>query len=173
MEPKLILLPNSPDLDPHPVIEQAVSHELSKSVTIAHEKSGKPYLVGHSASISISHCRSAIGIYIGEHSLSLGIDVEDKWDQAVRTFSRFATIKEQELLNKIGWLHPLWLWTAKEAVYKAYSDQITHFSKDIQLVEVKKDGALRMIVNGSTPILVQRRLHEWRCAVALVSMPRQ
>ncbi len=169
MEPKLILLPNNLEHNPRTAIEEAISAELGKSVTIGHRANGSPYLNEDTASISISHCRTTLGVLIGPRDSTLGIDVEDKWTQAQKVFKRFATQEELSILKHIDPIHPLWLWTAKEAVYKAFSTHVSHFSRDIRLTGVKKGGKLQMLVSESIPVFVQCKLYNWHCAVSIVT----
>lgn len=169
MEAQIILLPH-PGHDPHPLIEKTLSEEFRAPISLDHESSGKPFLSGTASSISLSHCQSTIGILLGPPGSRLGIDVEDKWRQAVRVLPRYTSEEERNILERIGWLHPLWLWTAKEAVFKAFSERITHFTRDITFTGVQNDGALLVKIPDSAPIIVQRKLYDFRCAVSIVQI---
>ena len=70
---------------------------------------------------------------IGPLGTPLGIDVEEKAQQAERILPRYSTAEEQTLLKKYG-LPPIQLWTAKEAVYKAHSEQLSKGINQIEMV---------------------------------------
>ena len=65
----------------------------------------------------------------------MGIDVEDKADQAARILPRYATEEDLEVMVRFPEITPLRLWSAKEAVFKAFSRYVRDFRRDITLIE--------------------------------------
>lgn len=90
---------------------------------------GAPYL-NNKRFCSISHTTQYATAAISDQSI--GIDVETHRDRIIRVAPKFMHIEESFVLqeeNKIQLLTRLW--TAKEAVYKAFGTPGIHFSKQI------------------------------------------
>ena len=101
---------------------------------ISHTDKGRPWLEEHpDCALSISHSQHWLAIAIGPLGTPLGIDVEEKAQQAERTLPRYSSNEEQALLEKYG-VPPIQLWTAKEAVYKAHSEQLSKGINQIEMV---------------------------------------
>jgi len=129
---------------------QAVSSLLKamtgdETLTIGHAPSGKPFLQSASRAssdlsylhLSISHTRGFAVLLLSETS-EVGIDIEYRSDRVERIASRFIRQDEQaETIEK-----KLLLWSAKETVYKLFSeDKLSFFDMRERGIA---EGVLRM-----------------------------
>ena len=94
---------------------------------IGHEPSGKPFLTPSPAvpspCLSISHTHGYAALLLSSDG-SVGIDIERRSDRVERIASRFIRPDEQADTTD----EKLLLWSAKETVYKRYSeDQLAFF----------------------------------------------
>ncbi|MBO4464067.1 MAG: 4'-phosphopantetheinyl transferase superfamily protein [Prevotella sp.] len=91
------------------------------SYSIDHEPSGKPFLTSPltplTSHLSISHTRGYVVMLISEDS-GVGVDIEYRSDRVERIASRF--IRPDEQVESTD--EKLLLWSAKEAVYKLFSE---------------------------------------------------
>lgn len=91
------------------------------SYSIDHEPSGKPFLTSPltplTSHLSISHTRGYVVMLISEDS-GVGVDIEYRSDRVERIASRFIRPDEQVETTD----EKLLLWSAKEAVYKLFSE---------------------------------------------------
>ena len=91
------------------------------SYTIGHEPSGKPFLIHQPSPIdyqlSISHTRGYAVLLISDDS-GVGVDIEYRSNRVERIASRF--IRPDEMTETTD--EKLLLWSAKEAVYKLFSE---------------------------------------------------
>lgn len=85
-------------------------------LVIGHEPSGKPQLEGWS--ISISHTRGWVAIILSTE-FQVGIDIEYTSDRVSKVVDRF--IREDEQRDTLS--QQLINWSAKETVYKLFSEQ--------------------------------------------------
>lgn len=110
-----------------------------EEVAIAHTEEGAPYLTSHpELSLSISHCLSAVAVALTPSAMQVGIDVEDKVLQSERILDRYSSDVERQELARAD-ISSILLWSAKESLYKAYSTEIRHFTKDIRLTTVRAE----------------------------------
>ena len=86
------------------------------SLTIGHEPSGKPFLTNGQA-ISISHTKGYATLLLAD-SGRVGIDIEMCSDRVERIASRFLRHDEQAVTTS----EKLLIWSAKEALFKFYSE---------------------------------------------------
>ena len=77
----------------------------------------------------------------------LGVDVECKRAQAERLKERFCTPEELRLIRETG-LAPLWLWCAKEACFKAYSDRLVTPWTSVRVTGLGRGDTLEAEVSG-------------------------
>ena len=105
--------------------------------SIDYHPNGQPYLSDHSFNISISHTKNYACIIL--HSTqAVGIDIEIKTPRAAQIQQRFLSPDEYLLANQTpGFVVPLLLWTAKEALYKLISDPALDFVNQIQVTNIK------------------------------------
>lgn len=92
-----------------------------QAFAIGHEPNGKPFLTLHltpcTSHLSISHTRNYVVMLISEEG-RVGVDIEYRSDRVERIASRFIRPDEQvETTND-----KLLLWSAKETVYKLFSE---------------------------------------------------
>lgn len=132
------------------------------SFTVGHEPSGKPFLqyslstpdsgvspvsknlensspVPKNLKISISHTRGYAAILLSEE-FDVGIDIEYRSDRVERIASRFIRPDEKTETTE----EKLLLWSAKEAVYKLFSEDRLQFF-DMRTLSMN-DGELTMWV---------------------------
>lgn len=104
---------------------------------VAHFSDGAPYFPDRPDLLySSSDCHSSVALQVAPIGfLPVGIDVEDKADQAARILPRYATEEELEVMARFPEITPLRLWSAKEAVFKAFSRYVRDFRRDITLIE--------------------------------------
>lgn len=98
------------------------------SFTIGHEPSGKPFLTSYlspltshlasyTSNLSISHTRGYVVLLLSDDS-GVGVDIEYRSNRVERIASRFIRPDEQ-----VGTTNEkLLLWSAKETVYKLFSE---------------------------------------------------
>ena len=104
---------------------------------VAHFSDGAPYFPDRPDLLySSSDCHSSVALQVAPIGfLPVGIDVEDKADQAARILPRYATEEELKVMARFPEITPLRLWSAKEAVFKAFSRYVRDFRRDITLIE--------------------------------------
>lgn len=108
------------------------------SYTINHEPSGKPFLSSHLSTtplphLSISHTRGYVAILLSD-DCQVGVDIEYRSDRVERIAQRF--IHPDEKADTTD--EKLLLWSAKEAVYKLYSeDRLAFF--DMRVLSIGDD----------------------------------
>ena len=104
---------------------------------VAHFSDGAPYFPDRPDLLySSSDCHSSVALQVAPIGfLPVGIDVEDKADQAARILPRYATEEDLEVMARFPEITPLRLWSAKEAVFKAFSRYVRDFRRDITLIE--------------------------------------
>ena len=104
---------------------------------VAHFSDGAPYFPDRPDLLySSSDCHSSVALQVAPIGLlPVGIDVEDKADQAARILPRYATEEDLEVMARFPEITPLRLWSAKEAVFKAFSRYVRDFRRDITLIK--------------------------------------
>ena len=99
---------------------------------------GKPYLEDSDYSVSFSHTKNFVAVILSKNNF-IGIDIETKMNQAFRIKSKFLSAKELiEVKNNER--KATILWSAKEAIYKAYGKKELIFKKDMQLETWQKEN---------------------------------
>lgn len=90
---------------------------------------GKPYLNGNRF-ISISHCGDLAGIVVADHEV--GLDIQGTDEKLEKIASRFCHPKELDrAMEQRDYLEYITiLWSAKEAVFKYFGEQVT-FNEDM------------------------------------------
>jgi phosphopantetheinyl transferase (holo-ACP synthase) len=115
-----------------------------------YDKNGAPYLTD-GRYLSISHTKDVAAIAIS--SQPVGIDLELYQEKIIRIAPRFLHLKESLDLNKNKNIHYLsQIWTAKEALYKAFRKPGLNFRKQILIdpLEVNsKEGIGAIIFRNS------------------------
>ena len=111
-----------------------------------YDKNGAPYLTD-GRYLSISHTKDVAAIAIS--SQPVGIDLELYQEKIIRIAPRFLHLKESLDLNKNKNIHYLsQIWTAKEALYKAFRKPGLNFSKQILIdpLEVNSKEGIGSII---------------------------
>jgi phosphopantetheinyl transferase len=119
---------------------RALLNELAgKEKLIDYHPNGQPFLSDQSFNISISHTKNYACIIL-HPTQKVGIDIEAKTPRAAQIQQRFLSSDEYRLANQTpGFVVPLLLWTAKEALYKLISDPALDFANHIQVTGIKMD----------------------------------
>lgn len=113
----------SPRLRERHAVQQLLTAMMDgdTSFTIDHEPSGKPFLNSQSSllhsQISISHTRGYAVLLLSDGS-RVGVDIEYRSDRVDRIASRFIRPDEPAATTD----EKLLLWSAKETVYKLFSE---------------------------------------------------
>jgi 4'-phosphopantetheinyl transferase EntD len=125
------------------------SHDIDPLIH-KYDKNGAPYLAD-GRHLSISHTKDVAAIVIS--SQPVGIDLEYFHEKIVRIAPRFLHPKESSDLKKNKDIHYLsQIWTAKEALYKAFRKPGLNFSKQILIDELEdnsKEGIGSIIYRNS------------------------
>lgn len=125
---------------------------LPAGIQIIHRGDGAPHFPPEiEMGISISHSDHVLAVAIYPKSLRVGIDIEERFEQAASLIRRVADSSELELMEQFG-LPPVVLWGAKEAVFKAYSDQVSTMSDQVKLISCHTDRSaltLQTIPDGA------------------------
>ena len=111
-----------------------------------YDKNGAPYLTD-GRYLSISHTKDVAAISIS--SQPVGIDLEHYQEKIIRIAPRFLHLKESLDLNMNKNIHYLsQIWTAKEALYKAFRKPGLNFSKQILIdpLEVNSKEGIGSII---------------------------
>lgn len=134
--------------------EEAAKHHLFGN-QLWHDRTGRPFLsTDQHLDISLSHSLNWLAALLVPRGTPAGIDIEEKGQQAERVIERVSTAEERDLLKADG-LSPLHLWTAKEALYKAFSHRL---SKGVAQISFK--GVDRFELHCDDGI-VEHQLVEW------------
>ena len=125
------------------------SHNI-QTLNHKYDKNGAPYLTD-GRHLSISHSKDIAAIAIS--SKPVGVDLEFFHEKIVSIAPRFLHPKESSDLKKNKDIHYLsQIWTAKEALYKAFRKPGLNFSKQIlidQLEDNSKEGIGAIIYKNS------------------------
>lgn len=125
------------------------SHNI-QTLNHKYDKNGAPYLTD-GRHLSISHSKDIAAIAIS--SKPVGVDLEFFHEKIVSIAPRFLHPKESSDLKKNKDIHYLsQIWTAKEALYKAFRKPGLNFSKQIlidQLEDNSKEGIGSIIYRNS------------------------
>lgn len=108
-------------------VEALVLHRFGSGVRVFHHPSGVPYLdyVNRSdcypqlPAISLSHGGGWAVMAVAPPGEYVGIDIEAPRIQLHRVLDRFLSLSEKERWDYTSLTVLQWLWTVKEAVYKA------------------------------------------------------
>lgn len=103
---------------------------------VEHHADGAPYFPDRPGLLySSSDCHSSVALQVAPAGvIPVGIDVEDKAEQASRILERYTSELDREMLRRYPEVDPLRIWSGKEAVYKAFSRYVRDFRDDIVFV---------------------------------------
>lgn len=121
---------------------------------IIHTKNGKPEIYSSNQTISISHTKNYITILTGNDPY-LGIDIETISDRILKIKDRFLTggeLKEASESNYGEKTSLILFWCAKEAIFKALSDEKINFKNDIKIYGLDKSTNKNGEFHGNSPL---------------------
>jgi 4'-phosphopantetheinyl transferase len=139
------------DLNPTRLAEWIVGRILIKNLAsqfglkyreITPDESGKPFLAGTEAQISISHSFPMAAAMINLNK-TCGIDLERPRQKLIDTQSKFLHESEQEFQNNLDALCKIWC--GKEVLYKIYGRRKISL-KDEMKIEFIDDQSMRGII---------------------------
>lgn len=135
MRPYTLFITALDDKLPRRIAEEEAERRFFGDQLI-HDEAGRPIVIGGTdIEVSISHSKNWLVALFAPHGVAVGVDIEEKVAQASRVLSRYTTPEERRLMTDDG-LTPLYLWTAKEALYKAYSPRLSKGVNQIVFVGV-------------------------------------
>lgn len=115
-------------------------------VEIAHDEKGKPFWLGGSLSLSISHSGNYIAVAVGQEAV--GVDVEKKRKAAPAVAKRWFRLEENTLLESLSEAERsrlfFRLWTMKEAALKYAGEGLSGGIENVDclaLIETARSGA--------------------------------
>ena len=125
-------------------IRYILQNILKINSTINYDENGKPFLENSSLSISISHSKDLLGIYICL-DISIGLDIEQIHSKVGRLSNKFINRFENKSIlenNRIS--SSVIIWCAKEVLIKIYGEKDLDFKSNLNVLpfEVKKTGIL-------------------------------
>lgn len=106
---------------------------LGKTVEIAYEPSGKPYLVDHSHFISISHTKGYVAVILSTVS-EVGIDIEQYGPRIHKVAHKF--MRDDEVVtpyNDDSTWSLLLHWSAKEVMFKCMDAAEVDFREHLRI----------------------------------------
>jgi len=126
----------------------------NQDIEIQHKQSGQPFLED-GTNISISHTRGYATVMLSEKHL-VGIDIEYISDRVERVVSKF--VREDEVVRDT--MDKLILWSAKEAVYKLFSEQNLEYF-EMRALPFDKDKSNHLIIENLKSNLSQKVYFEY------------
>jgi 4'-phosphopantetheinyl transferase len=103
---------------------------LGRAIEIEYNNDGKPAIVDHHWTISISHTKGMVVVILAKNLA--GIDIEYISERVIKIEDRFLSKAEKEKLPEENRLLAVLLnWSAKETIYKIIGEKGVDFKKDI------------------------------------------
>lgn len=99
---------------------------------LLNDEYGKPYLSNQSTSISFSHTKDLIACYIDLDGANIGVDIEYFREQLPKLSTKFLHPEDSSPFDN-EW-HYLFIWSAKEVLYKMWGKKNLDFSKDLKII---------------------------------------
>lgn len=155
---------NSPKSNARELENNAVQQillELHPNCELIKDEFGKPHLQPAECQINYSHSQKFL--FWGTHSVyRIGVDVETIRPQLLKIKHKFCRPDEFEFipnLEEISYL--LAIWSAKEAIYKAYGKKEVDFREHMQILPfvLEKQGTFEayFLIEKTQPITVHYR----------------
>lgn len=118
-----------------------------------HYSNKKPFLVNSGKEISISNSKETVVIQINEAGIKTGVDIQYFSEKVLRVKEKFLHPQEYNLFEKGNEVVVLnIIWSAKETLYKAYSENKLEFKKQIILTSIDKESISGVIIKNETEI---------------------
>lgn len=116
-----------------------------------HYSNKKPFLVNSGKEISISNSKETVVIQINEAGIKTGVDIQYFSEKVLRVKEKFLHPQEYNLLEKGNNVEVLnIIWSAKETLYKAYSENKLEFKKQIILTSIDEESISGLIIKNET-----------------------
>ena len=130
---------------------------------------GRPYL-NDGRYISFSHSKKLSGIVISDQKI--GIDIEKNQPKILNISPKFLNTREKIFITKKSISQITYIWTAKEAIYKAFKVNGIIFSEQIIIDpfdENSTEGMARIFYNNQIFKfhLFFLKINNYSCTVAL------
>lgn len=107
---------------------------LNEEKEIAYHSSGKPYLMDHSSSISISHTRGYVSVILGSTGMEVGIDIEHYSERVCKVAHRYMRDDEKTSSYQGTEIWSLLLhWSAKEVMFKCINASDVDFRQHLRI----------------------------------------
>ncbi len=108
-----------------------------------YKQRGKPELLSHKKEISISHTDDVCAVILSE-TKKVGIDIEPEYRDVTVIAHKYISVEEKqnrEFTNEEN----LFIWCAKEALFKLYAKGEVSFQKDlfVRVDELKTEGTTK------------------------------
>jgi len=104
------------------------------------DKFGKPFLFPRNTEINYSHTKDLI--FWGEHpNTPIGVDIEYIRPKIADIYSKFVNTVELDQIQKDDLKMLTKIWSAKEAIFKAYGAKEVDFKKDIILFDIGNNAS--------------------------------
>lgn len=118
-----------------------------------HYSNKKPFLVNSGKEISISNSKETVVIQINEVGIKTGVDIQYFSEKVLRVKEKFLHPQEYNLLEKGNEVEVLnIIWSAKETLYKAYSENKLEFKKQIILTSIDEESISGLIIRNEREI---------------------
>lgn len=112
------------------------------STEIEYDNHGKPKLIGNEIHISISHSGD-YSVVIISNSVNVGVDIELLSEKITKVESKFVNTNDFTNKSKFYNLENLmYIWCAKEAIYKSYGKQGISFYQNITIKRFKRNNTI-------------------------------
>lgn len=114
----------------------------NENLNIFYDENRKPFLKDTALSISISHSKNYVALYLDKNK-QLGIDIEEPREQILKITNKFLSPTEMAYLTEENKLSKgIILWCIKEAMYKFYSKRLLDFKTELAIepFELKLNG---------------------------------
>jgi 4'-phosphopantetheinyl transferase EntD len=111
-----------------------------------HYKNRAPFLVKSDKEISISNSRNTVVILLNDKEKNAGVDIQYFSDTVLRVKNKFLHHNEHSLYTDYNEMEILnIIWSAKESLYKAYSEEKLNFKRQI-IVQCIKPNLIKGII---------------------------
>jgi len=102
------------------------------TIQLAYYDTGKPYLVGRSEHISISHSHDMLAVMIDKKN-ETGIDIELIRDKVLKITHKFLSTEEAHTIYYQNTEKAIVYWASKETLYKIYGKRNVDFKKQLAI----------------------------------------
>ena len=132
---------------------------------------GKPFLVGSSWQMSLTHTPKYIAVVMHE-TLPVGIDMEKPSEKMRRISHKF--LSESELGNAENDIEKLCIyWSAKEAMYKIYGKRKVIFNENLFVFPFEKgekmiDGKIKMNKEAQYQAIIGLQVSHWEDYILVI-----